>query len=739
MIKRWIGIGVACCISLGGMAQSIQPGLMVTAEEITDIREARGTVPLMDQTIDQAIGKMAAVLDAPIDVPVPKDPGGGYTHERHKQNAKELRTAGLLYQLTGEQKYLDFAQQMLLEYAELYPTLDRHPVKKSYAPGKLFWQSLNEAVWLVQAIQGYDCIRKALEDSTREQVESQLFMPFAQFLSVESPEVFNRIHNHGVWAVAAVGMTGYALEAPDLVRWAFNGVPTESGMPERAGFLAQLDALFSPDGYYTEGPYYQRYAMVPYLQFALAIEHQEPARKIFEYRDGLLPKAVETLVQLTDAQGRFLPLNDAILGMSELAPELILACDLAYQYGGQNPQWLDLANRQGSVLMNGAGLAIAQGLKAGKAEPFERRSAWISDGAEGDFGGIALLRMGEDANQWTVVVKAASQGMNHGHFDRLGVMLYAGQTEVLTDYGAARFVNVVAKEGGRYLPENKTYAKHTIAHNALVVDQASHYQGKWKKGQPHAPNLKHLHLGQEGVQFVVASEAHAYEGVDMERMVALIQIPGQRAPIALDVMTVEAEEAHAFDMPIHHLGQWMEMPQSLQASERALYPLGQANGYQHIWQLASGQVDQNQGFTWLHEGRFVSMTFDTTDVDSAFMGRLGAHDPNQNLRTEPMIMLRKSQGKTATFAQAYEIHGGVNSNTERVAQPRSRIDRIASLFQNEQYGCLLLEGMDGTRYRFAYCKQQVDPTDSQAMEIEGTTIEWQGAYSFEVIEPTHTH
>ena len=40
---------------------------------------------------------------------------------------------------------------------------------------------------------------------------------------------------------------------------------------QEAGFLANLEEPFSPDGYFTEGPYYQRYAMYPFLVFALAL------------------------------------------------------------------------------------------------------------------------------------------------------------------------------------------------------------------------------------------------------------------------------------------------------------------------------------------------------------------------------------------------------------------------------------------------------------------------------------
>src|SRR3546814_8076463 len=68
----------------------------------------------------------------------------------------------------------------------------------------------------------------------------------------------------------------------DLVDKALLGLD-KSG---KAGFLRQLDLLFSPDGYYAEGPYYQRYALQPFVVFAAAIAANDPERKIFEYRDG---------------------------------------------------------------------------------------------------------------------------------------------------------------------------------------------------------------------------------------------------------------------------------------------------------------------------------------------------------------------------------------------------------------------------------------------------------------------
>jgi hypothetical protein len=43
--------------------------------------------------------------------------------------------------------------------------------------------------------------------------------------------------------------------------------------------------------------------------------------------------------------------------------------------------------------------------------------------------------------------------------------------EVVQDYGLARFVNIDQKNGGGYLRENTTWAKQSIAHNTLVINE----------------------------------------------------------------------------------------------------------------------------------------------------------------------------------------------------------------------------------------------------------------------------
>ena len=234
---------------------------------------------------------------------------------------------------------------------------------------------------------------------------------------------------------------------------------------QEAGFLANLDEPFSPDGYYTEGPYYQRYALYPFLVFAQALHNVRPELGIFEHKDGVLLKAVNALLSLSDADGDFFPLNDAQKGMSYPARELVTAVDIVYHVGGQDQQLLSIAEEQGRVLLDDSGFSVAEAVRDGKTQAFEKTSINLSDWADGNQGGVAVLRYGDE--DLTLVFKYAAQGLSNGHYDKLSFSIYANGDEVLQDYGFASFVNIEQKGGGNYLTKNTTWAKQTIAHNTI--------------------------------------------------------------------------------------------------------------------------------------------------------------------------------------------------------------------------------------------------------------------------------
>ena len=469
--------------SMASFAGEPRPRLLLTRADLEQMTSAVPMPQAFSAAIERAGRRVGPYLGSQPDVPVPEHAGGGYSHEQHKRNAVTIQDAGVLYQLTGNTAYAVLARDLLFAYARMYPTLPLHPAKKEEAPGKLFWQSLNESVWLLTAIQGYDAVYESLSPAERKSIEDGLFHPLVRFLSTEAPQAFDRIHNHGTWAVAAVGMTGYVLDEPGYVEIAMRGLKRDGS----AGYYRQLDELFSPDGYYTEGPYYQRYALMPFVLFARAIQNNDPGRKIFEYRDGILLKAIETAIQLSYA-GLFFPINDALKDKGLDTTELCHGVAIAYSLTA-DPRFLSIARQQGVTLLTGDGYRVARALQADETAPFAFRSMQFRDGRDGGEGALSVIRSDGDPGHQALVFKATAQGLGHGHFDRLNWLFYDNGREIVTDYGAARFLNVEAKFGGHYLPENKSWAKQTVAHNTLVVDETSHFGSNLSLAERITPSI----------------------------------------------------------------------------------------------------------------------------------------------------------------------------------------------------------------------------------------------------------
>ena len=134
------------------------PNLILTAQGVAAIRAQLGNIPIFDNTLKAVQEEIDAEIAAGIEMPIPRDYSGGYTHARHKRNMVVLQKAGVLYQILDDEKYAKYVKDMLMRYEEMYKTLPLHPKTRSYARGKLFWQCLNDSNWLVYVSQAYDCI-----------------------------------------------------------------------------------------------------------------------------------------------------------------------------------------------------------------------------------------------------------------------------------------------------------------------------------------------------------------------------------------------------------------------------------------------------------------------------------------------------------------------------------------------------------------------------------------------------
>jgi hypothetical protein len=702
-------------------AEPLHPRLLLTPADVQLIRSELDPVSGFGQSLAATKARVDRYFESTPDVPVPVDPGGGYTHEKHKENGVAIHDAGILYQLTGDAGYAAHARDLLLAYADLYPALGRHPVKQSRTPGRLFWQSLNESVWLVYAIQGYDAIIDTLSREQRARIESGILRPLADFLSIESPEVFDQIHNHGTWAVAAVGMTGYVIGDHDYVRKALYGLKEDG----QAGFIKQLDLLFSPDGYYAEGPYYQRYALMPFLLFARSIQTNDPEFGIFEYRDEVLLKAVYACVDLSYAN-LFFPVNDAIKDKGLDTVELRYGIAIAYALTS-DPTLLSIAKIQKPYVLTGDGFHLARTVDAGLSKPYAYRSLVFRDGPAGDEGALVVLRNGDEPDQQAVVFKATSQGMGHGHFDKLNWLFYDNSREIVTDYGAARFLNVVLKNGGVYLPENTSWAKQTVAHNTLVVDERSHFDGDWNVGQQSHPRPL-LFESDDDIQITAAEMRDAYSDVAFSRTIALLNGVVPDRAIVVDVLNVGSKNSHQYDLPLHFNGQIMVASPALADHGDVMRLLGTANGYQHLWSRASTFIDGKEMFsmTWLTTDRFYTLTTLAQDGLELILAELGANDPNFNLRREQALILRVKDVNAHTFVSVLEPHGEYNGPAELTTQSNSSITSLRR-FHGGGADVIRITTDSGAEHFLAL---SYDPRadESHKVTVGDRTFVWQGYY-----------
>ena len=673
-----------------------------------------------DETLKQAGANLQAQMALPATIPTPKDAGGGYTHEKHKENAKLIYQAGALYSLTGDKRYAQFGAKLLRAYADVYPTWGIHPAKKEQSPGRMFWQNLNESWWLLHAAQGYGAIKKTLSSRERRHIETNLLRKIANFLSEGSPATFNKIHNHGTWATAAVGMTGYVLGDSDYVEQALLGLD-KSG---RAGFLQQLNRLFSPDGYYNEGPYYQRYALMPFVLFAQAIEKNEPERKIFSYRNGILQKAIYATIE-QNYNGLFFPINDAIKDKGIDTTELLYGVAIAYDLT-QDPSLLSVAQAQGKFVLTPEGRALSKAIAQGKAQPFAYRSLRLRDGADGTQGALDVLRVSSDPKDLTVVMKNTSQGLGHGHFDKLALLVYDQGKEILRDYGAARFLNVEAKYGGHYLPENNSYAKQTIAHNALTIDETSHFKGKTKVGNRFAPKLG-VFADDGRIKLAAAEIDSAYQGIRLLRKSAIIEDRALRQPVVIDVVQAYAAKKHLYDLPFHYNGQLVETNFPLKADPVVRKPLGKKNGYQHLWKVAQSKLETPLSqITFLLDKRFYTVSTAIPENTEVLFAETGANDPNFNLRREPAFILRSRQDKGISYVSVIEPHGEYNPRLEYTLNSHTQIKHIRQIQQGSEL-LIVLETKQGQTLALAL-SDNPDKTKTHSINMQGRAMQWQGPY-----------
>ena len=118
---------ITACLLICCLIKAQHPVTFITKAETAEVKAGLSKYPLLRQSYDAIKKEVDPWIGKEIDVPVPKDPAGGYTHERHKANYMLMYNSALLYNLTGDTHYAQLVKKLFLKYAALNPTLGRHP------------------------------------------------------------------------------------------------------------------------------------------------------------------------------------------------------------------------------------------------------------------------------------------------------------------------------------------------------------------------------------------------------------------------------------------------------------------------------------------------------------------------------------------------------------------------------------------------------------------------------------
>ncbi|RJG49928.1 heparinase II/III domain-containing protein [Motilimonas pumila] len=712
---------------------SYQP-LLISFEEAKSLRQHVNSNSLIGQSIAAEIAALEAYMPIGIEIPGHGE-AGGYEHNRHKQNYIHLDLAGRLYLITQEPRYLAYAKEMLVEYAKVYPTLELNTSRDSNPPGRLFHQTLNENMWMLYASCAYSCIRHELTEAEQNLIETDLFKLMIELFVDTYAHDFDIVHNHGLWAVAGVGICGYAINDQASVDKALYGLKGDS---VSGGFIAQLTQLFSPDGYYMEGPYYHRFSLRPIFLFAEAIERRQPELEIYQLKQEVIKTTSYAVMKTAFPNGVLPALNDSSKTMDINDEGILLATSVCFQRYQQDQTLLAMAKHQNKVWVHSSGETIANAVaQQPDIAGFNWGSLALTDGPAGERGGISILRHRDSHNDDSMALLWYGQhgsdhklhsALDHGHFDGLHLSLFNHGQEIIHDYGFGRWVNIEPKFGGRYIPENKSYCKQTIAHNTVVVDQASQNQGDTATAEARWGEQHFFMADDQQCQGMSAFVRGYYPGVDQQRTVLMLELEGFEKPVVLDLFRMISEQEHSYDYPVHYSGQIIRTDFDYECHAR-LAPLGDEHGYQHLWNVAQAKVSGSSLTSWLMGQSYYSLVSSATADSEVIFARTGANDPDFNLRSEPVLLLRQ-RGSNHLFANAYETHGYFNEAIEASTDARGKISRVNVLHSDDQASVVELVLVDERRIKVAVSNQVgVTAQSENQVTVNGDIIRWQGPVS----------
>lgn len=571
----------------------------------------------------------------------------------HSDLAAAARDAGLAYRMTGQVSYAQEALEILIAYADAYDSYDLHDIhgEPTGSGGRVLSQTLDESVWLIPVAWAFDLIADApvMTDAQRAHIEQDLLRPAVATIARHPAG----ISNWQSWHNAGMGAVGFALEDPALIATVLRG---------SEGFEFQMQQSVTSDGFWYEGSWgYHFYALSALMQLA------EMAS-----RAGYDAYANPSLRGMFEAPLLFAMPDWTLPAFNDSGTSSLVSNDRYYEVAYKRYQderftaVLGVRDRGRDALFFG--------------EPALPSSADL--GLESHLfqdAGYAVMRAGQGDDALYLALDFGPHGGGHGHYDKLGLVLFARGTVMGVDPGTQSYA----------APTHKTWDKVTVAHNTVVVDETTQLEATGS-----------LHRF-EALPDVTLASADAGEANPTASLVRTLLMTPEYVIDHFRASSTDGGE-HDFDWVHHNTGTL-----STELALASYDGLPGSEGYQHLSDVSAAAVDDGWEVRFAHA--LEEMEYGNTWANESAIGASFTHSEAQ------------AQGGDWSGKMTYDFSsatGYVLYGTERPDEVQEVPESVSLALYGDGSGHVIsLRVYDDTEERFVQEVGPVDWTGWKAIEI----------------------
>jgi hypothetical protein len=128
--------------------------------------------------------------------------------------------------------------------------------------------------------------------------------------------------------------------------------------------------------------------------------------------------------------------------------------------------------------------------------------------------------------------------------------------------------------------------------------------------------------------------------------------------------------------------------------------------------------------------KFYTLTSVTEAADELLFTRLGANDPEFNLRRDAAFMVRRKGSGTTVFVTVVEPHGSYSPVSEIALDSNSNIAGLKLVYDDEHYTAVSIEDLEGHTGMFIMSNKDATTSKQHELKIDFKEYSWSGPYSY---------